>query len=280
MPSYNQVRFLRTSIESILEQSYSEVELIVSDGGSTDGSAALLDEISKSDPRLTWWSEQDAGPAHAINKALSRVRGEYVGWLNSDDLYVAGAFKRAIDGFQNNPDWIMIYGHGEHIDATGSFLNRYPTQTPNVGMKGFQKGSFICQPTVFFKSVMLSLVGCLDQNLRTAFDYDLWLRAFSSFADRIGFVDQVQAQSRLHADCITQTSREVVALEGLQLGLRYFGESQPHWASTYLEELGWELGADKSTFLAQSEQFLQKASRYLSEQDKQGLRSAIQYIDR
>nr|WP_321509808.1 glycosyltransferase family 2 protein [uncultured Hyphomonas sp.] len=237
MPSFNQANFIERSVESVLAQEYPNVELIVGDGGSRDGTVEVLKRLSGKYPRLRWFSEPDNGPADALNKALTRATGEYVGWLNSDDLYTPGAIRRAISAFRENPDWIMCYGHGEHVDKNGEFLERYPTRTPDVGIVGFVDGCFICQPSMFFKQAMYLLLGPLDETQKTSFDYEYWLRAFQAFPGRIGFVDAVQAQSRLHDECITMRMRRTVAMEGVQLSYAYFGRATLHWLTTYIEDV-------------------------------------------
>ena len=84
---------------------------------------------------------------------------------------------------------------------------------------------------------MWLLLGKFDEDLKTAFDFDYWLRAFARFSGRIGFVDAVQAQSRLHADCITLRLRRTVMLEGMQLLARHLGHAPKEWLLTYVNEL-------------------------------------------
>ncbi|HAC15760.1 MAG TPA: glycosyltransferase [Bacteroidetes bacterium] len=238
MPTLNQLRFIRKSIHSVLSQDYNFIELIVFDAGSTDGTLDFLNEISKTDRRLKWKSEPDFGPADALNKAFKICRGEIIGWLNSDDLYAPGAVNRAVTEFKSHPDWIMLYGHAEHIDVDGHLIDFYKTKEPNERpLKEFADGCFICQPTVFFKSTFLILQGKLNVNLKTAFDFDYWIRAFRSFPNRIGFVDHVQAQSRLHKDCITFSQRKLVFIESMGLIVKYIGDPPVHWLITYVDEL-------------------------------------------
>jgi hypothetical protein len=135
------------------------------------------------------------------------------------------------------PEWLMVYGHGEHIDASGSFLGRYPSLPPETHFARFAQGCFICQPTVFFKRTLWLLLGPLDEGLKTAFDFDYWLRAFKQLPGRIGFVDRVQAQSRLHDDCITQRQRRTVILEGMQLLAHHLGHAPKEWLLTYVAEM-------------------------------------------
>lgn len=237
MPSFNQAGFIEQSVASVFAHDYPNIELIVADGASTDGTVDVLARLSQRYPGLDWISEKDRGPADALNKALKRARGQYIGWLNSDDLYTPGAIGRAMAAFEANPDWIMCYGHGEHVDEGGRPLGRYPTRTPEVGLRGFMNGCFICQPSVFFKQTMPLLLGPLDEGQKTSFDYEYWMRAFRAFPERIGFVDAVQAQSRLHDGCITMRMRRTVAVEGVRLSHAYFGEAALHWLTTYLEDV-------------------------------------------
>ena len=278
MPSFNQAQYIEAAIESVFSQPYSNLELVVSDGGSTDETPEILSRIGAKEPRLRWVSEPDNGPADAIWKSFSKARGEIIGWLNSDDLYAANAISSIVSGFQDHPDWLMCYGQGEHVDEAGEPIALYPTQTPDVGITGFEGGSFICQPTVFLKVSALTLIGDLDRTLKTAFDYDYWIRAFRAFPDRIGFLEQVIAKSRLHSDCITQTMRATVALEGLALSQRHLGKAQPHWAATYLEELEEEIGEDIETLARETASFLDQAAAYLAPSDLQQMRWATKQV--
>ncbi len=237
MPSLNQAAFIAAAVESVLSQSYPQLELIVADGGSTDGTQAWLAQRQTQDARLRWFSEPDTGPAEALNKAMRQAKGTLIGWLNSDDLYTPGAVQRAVQALQERGECLMVYGQGEHIDASGAVLGLYPTLAPPTASSEFAKGCFICQPTVFFRRTMWLLLGKFDEELRTAFDFDYWLRAFARFSDRIGFVDAVQAQSRLHPECITLRLRRTVILEGMQLLARHLGHAPKEWLLTYVNQL-------------------------------------------
>lgn len=237
MPSLNQVAYISAAVQSVLSQSYFHVELIVADGGSVDGTQAWLALQQSNDGRLRWFSEPDSGPAEALNKALRLARGTILGWLNSDDLYTSGAVQRAVQKLLAHKEWLMVYGHGQHIDSEGNALDWYPTLTPSDSEANFSNGCYICQPTVFFKRTMSLMLGPLDQSLKTAFDFDYWLRAFGAFPGRVGFVDALQAQSRLHVGCITLRLRRTVILEGMQLLARHLGHAPRQWLLTYLVEL-------------------------------------------
>ena len=222
---------------SVLEQCHTRLELIVMDGGSSDGTVELLERMARTDHRLRWTSEPDMGPAHAINKAMVQARGTVIGWLNSDDLYAQGAVQAAVDALTSSANPLMVYGHATHVDEAGGYLDDYPTLKPNAGRAALANGCFICQPTVFLKRVAVHLLGPLDEGLKTAFDFDWWFRAFGLFEGRIGFVDRVQASSRLHAGCITKKQRALVAAEGMELIRKHMGWLDTRWAISYFNEM-------------------------------------------
>ncbi|HWK53337.1 MAG TPA: DUF1796 family putative cysteine peptidase, partial [Hyphomicrobiales bacterium] len=273
MPTRNQAAFIERSIRSVLDQDYANLELIVADGDSTDGTQAILQRLAEADPRLRWFSEPDSGPANALNKALAQVKGTLVGWLNSDDLYTPGALSRAAAALEANPTHLLVYGHGQHIDAAGKVLEPYPTQRPEGSLERFLSGCFICQPTVVFRRTLVLLNGKLDESLGCAFDFDYWLRAFRKFPDRLGFVDAVQAQSRLHDGCITQNARRQVALEGLRVLYQQLQQAPKEWVLTYMEEL--LAGPAMPGLRRHLEQTVEEAAPWLPPNELQALRQRV-----
>lgn len=238
MPSLNQAGYVGPAVESVFSQAFGRLELVIADGGSIDGTLSRLNALKTTfGQRLRWVSEPDNGPSNAVNKALRRTQGDIIGWLNADDCYAPNAISHAVGFLAAHPEAIMVYGEGEHIDTVGAFIGRYPTRTPDAGIDAFQSGCFICQPTVFVRRSALEAVGFLDEELATAFDFDLWLRLFKRFPDRIGYIDRVLARSRLHADCITYRQRRLVAAEAVRLLAKYLGYAQDHWLRTHIEEL-------------------------------------------
>ncbi|MBE0437662.1 MAG: glycosyltransferase [Methylomicrobium sp.] len=265
MPSFNQASFIAESVESVLSQSYRNLELIVADGGSTDGTLDWLSQKSRQDARLKWFSGPDTGPANALNKALKTVRGTLIGWLNSDDVYTPDSIQRAANALLAEPTWLMVYGHGEHIDEYGHFIEAYPTRLPSTPVEEFANQCFICQPTVFFKRSMTVLLGPLDETLKTAFDFDYWLRAFVRFPARIGFVDAVQARSRLHAQCITRTLRRCVAEESMRVIARHLGSAPEHWIITYMTEAQRECAPGNSNAALDLEAIAESVYPYMTD---------------
>jgi len=265
MPLLNQERFLPEALKSVFEQSYKNLELLVVDGGSTDGSLAILKDYSNRDSRLKWISGKDSGPAQAVNRAARDSTGEIIGWLNADDLISHNAIAETIKVFKEHPEYCMVYGHAENIDPEGFLLGRYPTHLPSTPIQKFQESCFICQPTVYFKRSAFDTLGGLDESLKTAFDFDLWIRFFKNFPEKIGFVDRVQARQRLHAESITSNNRETVALEAVTILKKHLDTAPSHWLLTHLDELLNAYPEDGSSLspLKQFENTLNKARNCL-----------------
>ena len=236
MPCRNAGPFLQAAVRSVLTQPEC-LELLVADGGSTDGSLETLEALSAEDSRLRIVSRRDSGPADALNKAFRSARGTLIGWLNADDLYAPGALARAVAALNAYPAWLMVYGEGEEFNDETGLIQHYPTLLASVGLKGFRSHCFICQPAVVFRRSMGVLLGEFDQQWRTAFDFDYWLRAFAAFPHRIGHVPHLQGRTRLHGDTITSRQRAQVALEATQLQARHFGAAEATRLHNYALEL-------------------------------------------
>lgn len=171
-PSYNQVRYLEQTIQSVLAQGYPQLEYIIVDGGSTDGS---LETIRNYADRLAWWvSEPDSGQADAINKGMQRAKGEIVAWLNSDDLYLPEAISGAVKALEANPAAGMVFGDAITIDEQGAELN--PLVFGDWGLRELMRFRIICQPAVFMRRGALEEAGYLDPSFHFLLDHLLWVR--------------------------------------------------------------------------------------------------------
>jgi len=240
-PTSNSAEFISTALGSVLTTSTTELGVLVVDNYSTDQTLTQLLSFRSPGISLEYVSQQDTGPAKALNTGFSMALGgdvEMVGWLNSDDYYAPGAIDRALAAFAADPKLKIVYGLGRHVDENGKDLGAYPTLPPSTNIKQFAQGSFICQPTVFFRKEVFAEVGLLDESLKTAFDFDFWLRIFKHYSRKqIGFIDKVQAYSRLHSQCLTKRLRQTVAIESMEVIFRHLGSAPGHWIATYFDEL-------------------------------------------
>lgn len=192
-PSRNQAPFLEAAIRSVLAQDYPEIEYLVIDGDSTDGS---LEIIKRYQNRLAYWvSEPDLGQTDAINKGFAHAKGEIFAWLNSDDLLLPGAIDQAVDYLINHPETGMVYGNADFIDETGCVIGRFPARQTDY--RRLRQGYVhIPQQSAFFRASLWKQVGPLDPSFYFAMDYDLWVRIARQA--RIDYVPETWANFRLH----------------------------------------------------------------------------------
>jgi len=172
-PSFNQARYLETTIQSVLEQDHPRLEYIIVDGGSTDGS---VDIIKKYAGQLAWWvSEKDKGQTDAINKGFARANGEVLAWINSDDTYNARAVSSAVKYLTEHPQAALVYADCNFINAAGQVIGKFNSAQTNY--RRLRQGYVhIPQQTVFFRAEYWRDVGPLDPSFYFAMDYDLWTR--------------------------------------------------------------------------------------------------------
>lgn len=172
-PSFNQARFLGETFSSVALQAYPNLEHIVIDGGSTDGSVEL---IQKHASQLSYWvSERDRGQSHAINKGFARATGEVLGWLNSDDTLLPGALASVAEVFQREPDIDLVYGDFVYTDADGRPMRRRHV-FKTMSYESLLYHDYLGQPAVFFRRRLWETVGPLDESLYYCMDWDLFLR--------------------------------------------------------------------------------------------------------
>jgi len=171
-PSLNQARFLEATIDSVLNQDYQEIEYIVVDGGSKDGSVGIIGKYEK---QMAYWvSEADTGQANAINKGFRKATGEIFAWLNSDDMLAPSAAKIAAYYLMKYPEVGVVYGDRLHIDAQGNVIGI--NQCPSYDQGMFKRNFTLPQETVFFRKELFEEVGGLDESLHFAMDFELWCK--------------------------------------------------------------------------------------------------------
>ncbi|KAF5059085.1 Glycosyl transferase family 2 [anaerobic digester metagenome] len=192
-PSYNQGQFIEETIRSVLLQGYSDLEYIIIDGGSTDESVEI---IRKYERWITFWtSEPDSGQTNAINRGFKRSTGEIVAWLNSDDLYTAGALFTAAEAFAEQPDTAAIYGEMDIITAEGAILSHMKPCVFDLGK--LYRGNYIPQPASFINADAMKKVRFLDERFHYVMDYNLWIK-LGQGQGLIRLIPKTLARFRLH----------------------------------------------------------------------------------
>jgi len=192
-PSLNQGKFIEETIRSVLLQGYPNLEYIVMDGGSEDGS---VDIITKYEKWLTYWkSEQDEGQAQALNKGFKISTGEIVAWINSDDVYERSIFGYIPQYIKNNPDYDFIYGDLLTMNETGKMTGKFSPGEFNLINALY--GNIIPQPSCFWKSSVFKDMGYLSEKYHYLMDYEFWMRC--GIKKKFKYIPENFAHFREHA---------------------------------------------------------------------------------
>lgn len=222
-PSLNQARFLKDTIESVLSQGHTALEYSVRDGGSTDGSLAILESYRD---RVPFLSQRDAGQADAINSGLRDARGEILGYLNSDDVLLPGALAAVSGVFANDPGLVLVYGKAVYVDAGGRRLGPYLT----APFSRLPEMCGVAQPAAFWRRTVRDEVGEFDASLRHAFDYDYWLRIATRFEpSRVLYLDRELAAARVHDEAKTVSGWERAFEETFRVVKKHAGAVSLWW---------------------------------------------------
>ena len=194
-PSFNQVQFLERTMHSVLDQGYPNLEYIIVDGGSTDGSVEI---IRKYADRLAYWvSEPDRGQSHAINKGLQRATGEWAAWQNSDDIFYPGAFKNFAQMVQKNPRVDLIIGNMNLIDSDDQVLRDIKYVRPTYRSL-LAEGMLLTNQAAFWRRLVHDEIGYLDESLDCCLDYEWFLRLLRK--KKAAHVNVTWGALRLHED--------------------------------------------------------------------------------
>lgn len=207
-PSYQQGQFLEETLRSVLLQQYPDLEYLVIDGGSTDGTAEVL-------ARYRPWldhvvSEADRGQSHAINKGLARATGALIGWQNSDDFYAPGALGRAAEAWLQLGRPEVVYGQVHLIDAESRLTGAYPTSSFDPH-RMFPWANMFNQ-SMFFSRRLLEDAYPIDEDFHHCMDYELFWRLILKGC-RLEYVPEIDAFFRLHGQAKGATRNDVAARE-------------------------------------------------------------------
>ncbi|WP_161988080.1 glycosyltransferase family 2 protein [Variovorax guangxiensis] len=186
MPSYNHARYIRSAIESVLAQTFKDLELLVSDDGSIDDTSNVVAQIS--DPRLSFVANPfNRGAGIVTNELIARARGEFIALLNSDDEWVADKLERQVRMLDEDPSLAACFTRAQWIDSEGKALGDDQVEYGDVFNKEnrsqamwlrwfFFSGNCLCHPSVLIRKDCYDVLGDYDNRLRQLPDFEMWVR--------------------------------------------------------------------------------------------------------
>jgi len=204
IPTLNQAETIEDTLQSIFEQDYGNVEIIVADGGSHDGTMALLEKYR---PRLGRLIEgPDRGQSDAINKGFAAASGDIFCWLNSDDYFLPGALRRVADRFALDPSVRFVVGSGDVISKDHRFLRHIPAlPMTEATLLNWKNDQWVLQQCCFWSRSLWQEAGGVDESLHLLMDYDLWFRL--SRSTEAALIDEKLAVMRYYPEVKTVRQR-------------------------------------------------------------------------
>jgi glycosyltransferase involved in cell wall biosynthesis len=218
-PSFNQARFLDETLRSVIAQRPFVHEYFVIDGGSTDGSVDIIRRRHAAGGIDLWLSEKDRGQADAIHKGFSRATGDYLYWLNSDDVLLPGAMETIQQSLAAHPEWDALTAYHVRIDEQSRIISmhRIPGESPAAARWGIHH---VCQQTCVFRRELYEKVGGINHALHCVLDTELWCRMFA-VGSVWGHVPQYLAAFRQHPQAKGKADKWYAMYRDEEMSLRH-----------------------------------------------------------
>lgn len=182
IPSYNKVKYIQETLESIVSQRYPNLEVIIQDGGSTDGTLEIIKKYAKKYPKIiSWVSKKDKGQVDAINRGLRKARGNIVTYINADDVYENGALLAVGAYYRKSPGTLWLAGKGDIINGKGEQVSPLVTKYKNLLLRFnwyllLLVVNYLNQPAVFLSENAYKKYGPFSGTKDYVMEYDLWLK--------------------------------------------------------------------------------------------------------
>lgn len=262
MPSYNYARYLPFAVESILSQSYSDLELIITDDCSTDNSREVVEHWKKRDPRVV-------GVNHVINRGLAGARnsglavssGQFIALCDADDIWQPDKLKIQMEVFQRNQEVGLVHCDSAIIDGDGnptgqlfsSMIHRAGQPTSGNLFEELCQRNFLCNPTVILRREAVQCAGGFDESLRSLEDWVCWAKVSKNYP--FYYVDEPLVRYRIHGSGLSRNSKNMALnrIKAVRLLLASFSDISPESRSGMLYSLGMshlEIGAPRDAVKA------------------------------
>ncbi len=228
-PSFNQAKYLRRTIESVLKQDYTNLEYIIIDGGSTDGSIEIIKEYA--DKLAFWVSEPDKGQSDAINKGWRVASGQIFSWLNSDDMLSKNIIEDIVIHFNDDEKIGIVHGDAELIDKNDNIIGVFRGKRTNYHEMLIYQQKHVPQPSSFYRSEIVKKVKYIDDSLELSMDFDLLLKISKS--SKMYYLPMVISKFRIHSETKSHNYIEAHWQESLKIIKQYRGSLHPYTIFRY-----------------------------------------------
>ncbi len=225
IPSYNKVEYIQETLDSIVSQSYPNLEVIIQDGGSIDGTIEIIKKYAKKYPEIIQWeSKKDRGQTDAINKGLKKAAGEILTFINADDVYERGALNKVSKYFGKHPDTLWLAGKGRLIDENGREKSKWVTTYKNILLKLNRHVlllmvNYLEQPSVFLSRKAYKRHGLFTGTREYVMEYDLWLKLGEAEMPKV--LNSYLSSFRLSKGNISTTQYDGVLKTDLEIVKKY-----------------------------------------------------------
>ncbi len=207
IPAYNKAELTVKTVESVLQQTYKDIEIIVVDDGSTDDTKQRL--LAYGD-RITYVYKQNGGACSARNLGISLAKGDYIGLLDCDDLYLPNKIELSVQYLEDHPDVGFIYSAAYFIDKEGVILSTYSHPRGRKSgwiFKDLIVQNFICNSTVVVRKICFDKLGVFDESVFSPADWDMWLRLSEKY--KAGYIEEPLTKYRVAGSYILRNLQKV-----------------------------------------------------------------------
>lgn len=225
IPSFNKVCFIEETLLSILSQNYPNLEVIIQDGGSTDGTIEIIKKYAKKYPEtISWESKRDKGQVDAINKGMAKATGDVVAYINADDIYQKGALLEVGKYFAGHPDTLWVAGRGRVIDESGREIAKFITWYKNLFLflnlySLLLIFNYLTQPSVFLSRRAYQKFGPFTGTKTGVMEYGFWLKLGKNQMPKI--IDKTLSSFRIYKGSLSTKEFKKILLADEKIAEKY-----------------------------------------------------------
>ena len=267
MTAYNEERFLKAALESLLNQTFQDFEIIVVNDGSTDRTGEILDHLAQQDARIRSAHQSNMGRVRSLNQAVALASGDFLAVMDSDDIALPNRLEAGLHYLKAHPEFGLVASFFEQIDVRDAVIKRVdqlPTETNQLATL-LPQDNPICHGTIMLPKNVMEQVGGYREAFLAALDYDLYLRILDHYP--IGMIPEVLYRYRVHGSSIS--ARRLLQLQMKSLAQAMYQERQKKGQDTLQALSGEAQAAFVADFLAEDRRLQRKRySQILLEQGR------------